>query len=212
MSAPDAGAAGTKAAGTSTAGTSAAGTGRAGARSGFDAGSTPARILAAAADEFAERGLAGARVDRIAERAGANKQRLYAYFGSKDALFDAVVEDRIDQFVDAVPFTADDLPGYAVRLLDFNLAHPELVRLLLWHTLERPGVLDGLAEWQRATEAKVAALHDVLGGRPSPGNPSAASLLAQVLGLVHGLLLVPGAARGTVRDDLTAAVHRLVAD
>jgi AcrR family transcriptional regulator len=194
----------------SSADTSSAGPVRARAR--VEPGSTPARILAAASDEFAERGLAGARVDRIADRAGANKQRLYAYFGSKDALFDAVVEERIDRFVDAVPFTADDLPGYAVRLLDFNLAHPELVRLLLWHTLERPGVLDGLPEWQQATEAKVAALQALLDERPAPGGPSAASLLTQVLGLVHGLLLVPGAAHGTVREDLAAAVRRLVTD
>ncbi len=184
--------------------------------SGFAPGSTPARILAAAADEFAERGLAGARVDRIAERAAANKQRLYAYFTSKDALFDAVVEDRIDQFVDAVPFDADDLPGYAVRLLDFNLAHPELVRLLLWHTLERPGVLERLPEWGRATTAKLEALQAVLDARPGPAaagrRPSAERLLTQVLGLVHGLLLVPGAAQGPVRDDLAAAVRTLVGD
>jgi AcrR family transcriptional regulator len=183
---------------------------RPGARTGFAAGSTPARILAAATDEFAERGLAGARVDRIAERAGANKQRLYAYFGGKEALFDAVVEDRIDQFVDAVPFTAGDLPGYAVRLLDFQLAHPELVRLLLWHTLERPGVLEGLPEWGRATSAKVAALQAELDVRPAPGGLSAASLLTQVLGLVHGLVLVPGASGGASRTDLAAAVRRLV--
>ncbi|GIG21993.1 hypothetical protein Cch01nite_27170 [Cellulomonas chitinilytica] len=178
--------------------------------SGPEPGSTPARILAAAADEFAERGLAGARVDRIAERAAANKQRLYAYFTSKDALFDAVVENRIDQFVDAVPFDADDLPGYAVRLLDFNLAHPELVRLLLWHTLERPGVLAGLPEWQHATTAKVEALQAALDRRPGVTGASAERVLTQVLGLVHGLLLVPGVAQGAVRDDLHAAVRRLV--
>jgi len=179
---------------------------------GFAPGSTPARILAAAADEFAERGLAGARVDRIAERASANKQRLYAYFTSKDLLFDAVVEDRIDQFVDAVPFDADDLPGYAVRLLDFNLAHPELVRLLLWHTLERPGVLERLPEWGRATTAKVGALQAMLDARPGSQDMSAERLLTQVLGLVHGLLLVPGAAQGAVREDLAAAVRTLVGD
>ncbi|MBO9554602.1 TetR family transcriptional regulator [Cellulomonas sp.] len=178
---------------------------------GFADGSTPARILAAAADEFAERGLAGARVDRIAERASANKQRLYAYFTSKDLLFDAVVEHRIDQFVDAVPFDADDLPGYAVRLLDFNLEHPELVRLLLWHTLERPGVLERLPEWGRATTAKVGALQASL-DRRGTADVSAERLLTQVLGLVHGLLLVPGAAQGAVREDLAAAVRTLVGD
>ena len=48
---------------------------------------SPDRILAAAAAEFAERGFAGARVDRIARRARVNKAMLYYHFGSKQALY-----------------------------------------------------------------------------------------------------------------------------
>ena len=51
------------------------------------------RILAAALEEFARYGLGGARVDRIAARAGANKRMLYYYYGDKEALFLAVLED-----------------------------------------------------------------------------------------------------------------------
>ena len=50
------------------------------------------RILVAAEGEFARYGLGGARVDRIAARAGANKRMLYYYFGSKDDLFLRVLE------------------------------------------------------------------------------------------------------------------------
>ena len=50
------------------------------------------RILEAAKQEFAAHGLAGARVDRIASKAGANKRMLYYYFGNKDDLFLAVLE------------------------------------------------------------------------------------------------------------------------
>ena len=50
------------------------------------------RILAAALEEFARFGLGGARVDRIAARAGANKRMLYYYFGNKEELFLAVLE------------------------------------------------------------------------------------------------------------------------
>ena len=50
------------------------------------------RILKAATAEFARYGLGGARVDRIAERAGANKRMLYYYYGNKEALFLAVME------------------------------------------------------------------------------------------------------------------------
>ncbi|MFD6108194.1 TetR/AcrR family transcriptional regulator, partial [Nocardia salmonicida] len=53
------------------------------------ADATKARILQAATDEFATYGIAGARVDRIAKTAGANKNLIYIYFGGKDQLFDA---------------------------------------------------------------------------------------------------------------------------
>jgi TetR/AcrR family transcriptional regulator len=53
--------------------------------------STRDRILSAALVEFAERGLAGARVDEIARRAEINKQALYYYFGNKDRLFQATL-------------------------------------------------------------------------------------------------------------------------
>ena len=52
------------------------------------------RILASALGEFARYGLGGARVDRIAANAGANKRMLYYYFGNKEDLFLAVLESR----------------------------------------------------------------------------------------------------------------------
>jgi AcrR family transcriptional regulator len=55
--------------------------------------STKEKILHAARGEFAEKGLEGARVDRIAERSGANKRMIYHYFGNKDGLYTAVLED-----------------------------------------------------------------------------------------------------------------------
>ncbi|SEC22085.1 DNA-binding transcriptional regulator, AcrR family [Nocardioides exalbidus] len=98
---------------------------------------TRARILEAARVEFAEFGFAGARVDRIAERAQANKAQLYSYFGNKDALFDAVLDDALVSIVDAVPIDAADLPGYAVRLYDHYLDEPWVIRLATWTRLER---------------------------------------------------------------------------
>src|SRR5246127_6013045 len=53
---------------------------------------TRQKLLAAARREFADSGLAGARVDEIAARAGVNKQLVYHYFGDKDALYLAVLE------------------------------------------------------------------------------------------------------------------------
>jgi AcrR family transcriptional regulator len=104
-----------------------------------DSRDTRARILAAATAEFAARGIAGARVDRIAAESGASKPMLYAYFGSKEQLFDAVFTAHVVANSDRVPFTADDLPGYAVRLYDDYLADPALLRLVAWKRLEISG-------------------------------------------------------------------------
>jgi AcrR family transcriptional regulator len=101
-----------------------------------NAAETRRRILAAATEDFAGRGVAGARVDRIAAAAGVNKAQLYAYFGDKLALFAAVYRTHAAAIVDAAPFTVDDLAGYAVGLYDAAQQRPEVIRLLAWARLE----------------------------------------------------------------------------
>jgi TetR/AcrR family transcriptional regulator len=59
---------------------------------------TRAAILGAAEDYFARAGLAGARIDAIAEAAGVNKALLYYYFKSKGGLYEAVIEDHFREF------------------------------------------------------------------------------------------------------------------
>ncbi|GAA2637256.1 TetR family transcriptional regulator [Paractinoplanes durhamensis] len=117
---------------------------------------TSRRILDAAAAEFAERGIAGARVDRIIAAANTNKAQLYGYFGSKDGLFDAVIADRTDRLMSNVPFDPADLPGWAVRMYDENLRNPELVRLAAWLRLERRPA--GRLGDNSRDEAKLAAI------------------------------------------------------
>ena len=184
--------------------------------------STPERIIESAAEEFARHGLAGARVDRIAERAEANKQRIYAYFGGKEALFDQVVSARILDLLETVPFDAEDLPGYAARLFDFTVGHPELVRLLLWHTLERPGMLGALERSATSSAAKVVALRDAQARHPEQIDATVPPdrLLGQVLATVHGSILMVGgmlavpegtAAADDVRNDVRRAVTRVIA-
>ncbi|MFC7585359.1 TetR/AcrR family transcriptional regulator [Nonomuraea antimicrobica] len=68
----------------------------------YDAGATRQRIFQAATAEFAEHGLAGARIDRIAAAAQANKQAIYLYFGGKEKLFGAVVRAKLDEICHAV--------------------------------------------------------------------------------------------------------------
>jgi AcrR family transcriptional regulator len=116
----------------------------------YDSAATRSRLLDAAYHEFSERGLAGARVDRIANAAKANKQAIYAYFGSKEDLFDAVLADRLGVLADAAPYTPDDLPGYAAALFDALSETPDLLRLTSWRQLERndatPGEIDSHRE------------------------------------------------------------------
>ena len=61
-----------------------------------DAERTRQALLAAAEIEFSTKGLAGARVDVIADQASANKRMLYYYFGSKEELYLAVLERAYD--------------------------------------------------------------------------------------------------------------------
>jgi AcrR family transcriptional regulator len=100
-----------------------------------DAEATKQRIFDAASAEFAEHGLAGARVDRIAQRAEANKQLIYAYFGSKEGLFAEVLARRLEELAEDIPPDPARLAEYAGDLLDFHADHPELTRLLMHEAL-----------------------------------------------------------------------------
>lgn len=182
-----------------------------------DSAATRRRIVEAATAEFAAHGLAGARIDTIAKRAGANKQLIYAYIGDKEQLFDATLEANIEQLLDAVPFDADDLPGYARRLRTFNAANPDLVRLVLWHSLERPGRIGllPLAQSSGAHKAQAIAAAQAAGHIDASLPPDV--ILQHLLALVHATMLdtVHGPAvdaGGADTDDgLEEAVRRLVA-
>ena len=95
------------------------------------------RILKAATAEFARHGLGGARVDRIAERAGANKRMLYYYYGNKEALFLAGMEAsylRIRNAERSLKLGETDPAEGIRRLVEFTwayyLKHPEFLTLL----------------------------------------------------------------------------------
>ena len=120
-----------------------------------DATATKTRILDAGVREFARYGLAGARVDRIAESAPANKRSIYAHFGNKEELFDLVVAHALIEMAEAVPFTAGDLADYAGRLYDYLLTHEYVLRVTTWAQLERP---EANAEEVEAYRPKVAAI------------------------------------------------------
>jgi len=102
-----------------------------------DAERTRREILAAARQEFAENGLSGARVDAIAARMKTNKRMIYYYFGSKEGLYLAALEEvygdirRMEQELDLESLTPSD----AVRRLieftfDYQETHPDFIRMV----------------------------------------------------------------------------------
>ena len=107
------------------------------ARKGRDAEATRRDILTAATVEFSRKGLGGARVDEIALRAKANKRMIYHYFGSKEKLFTAVLEEAYGHIRAAeleLPL-AELSPEQALERLvrftwDYYLAHPEFISLV----------------------------------------------------------------------------------
>jgi AcrR family transcriptional regulator len=105
---------------------------------------TRASILAAATAEFARHGLGGARVDRIAERAGSNKRMLYYYFGDKEGLFQAVLEQTYadirsaEQKLNLLDATPEDGVRRLIELTwAYYIAHPEFLTLLNSENLHR---------------------------------------------------------------------------
>ena len=127
------------------------------------------RILASALGEFARYGLGGARVDRIAASAGANKRMLYYYFGNKEDLFLAVLESRYAHIRRAEQglHLADLDPPEGVRRLvrftwNYYLKHPEFLTLLNSENLHRARHLRRSRQIAAMHSPLVAMLRDLL--------------------------------------------------
>jgi TetR/AcrR family transcriptional regulator len=108
-----------------------------------DASATREVLLDAATLVFAEKGFAGARVDEIAERAGANKALIYAYYGDKKGIYRAVLASRFGELTDPAfseAFTSEVSPRRALeeivrRLLRLLIKDRAFARLLAWDLL-----------------------------------------------------------------------------
>ncbi|MBO9649829.1 MAG: TetR family transcriptional regulator [Variovorax sp.] len=134
-----------------------------------DADRSQLAILASARDEFSQRGLAGARMDSIAERAGLNKRLIYYYFGSKDDLFLAVLEGTYASIRQAEQrlHLEDVEPVEAIRRLvsftwHYYLEHPEFITLLNSENLHRAVHLKRSERIQEMNSPLIKLLDDVL--------------------------------------------------
>lgn len=134
-----------------------------------DADRSQQAILAAASEEFAAHGLGGARVDRIAERAGVNKRLIYYYFGNKEDLFLAVLEDAYLHIREAERqlHLADLRPVDAVRKLteftwNYYLDHPEFLTLLNSENLHRAKHLEQSQRVREMNSPLIQTLGEIL--------------------------------------------------
>jgi AcrR family transcriptional regulator len=172
-----------------------------------DSTATQARILDAAINEFTAYGLAGARIDRIAETAGANKRSIYVYFENKERLFNAALHRVLTDMTAAVPLTEDDLPGYAGRMFDYSLAHPQAVRMSAWRKLERPAAGPNDSELYAH---KIVTMTTGQSGATSGLPPT--DLIVLIFGLASAWMIVPDDLLSADGSDPTSpariAIHR----
>ena len=134
-----------------------------------DADRTQQSILRAAMAEFADKGLGGARIDAIAERAGINKRLIYYYFEGKDQLFLTVLEQTYDDIrsaEQALHLEAQD-PVQAVRELvaftwNHYVRHPEFLHLLNSENLHRARHLKQSSRIREMNSPLIQTLGEVL--------------------------------------------------
>ena len=111
----------------------------------WDTEGTRRRLRDAALVEFAANGHDGTTVAAIADRAGVNKERLYSYYGDKQALWDLVLATELERLATAVSLTGaglDDIGEFAGATYDYHASHPELSRLLQWEGLRHGPAAD----------------------------------------------------------------------
>ncbi|MFJ1460139.1 TetR family transcriptional regulator [Nocardia sp. N2S4-5] len=186
-----------------------------------DPEATRARIFDAATQEFAAYGIAGARVDRIARNAKANKQLIYAYFGDKQQLFHQVLEKAMLDVAASVSTDIDDIDAWVDAHIDYHRKHPEFLRLQMWEALEldpdevSAGELRAARYLDKTTKVEDAQRRGLL----RPDLP-AGYLLTLLTGMINYREALPQSARFVIGEDddpeawrswLKDAVRRVVA-
>ncbi len=134
-----------------------------------DAERSRADILAVARAEFVEHGLSGARVDAIAEKTATTKRMIYYYFGSKEGLYSAVLQQAYAG-IRAAEATLElrqlDPLAALRRLIEFTFeyedAHPDFVRLIAIENIHQAAYLARLAKIRNFNADAIATLEEIL--------------------------------------------------
>jgi AcrR family transcriptional regulator len=130
---------------------------------------TRAVILSAATDEITAKGLGGARVDEIADRAGVNKRMIYHYFGDKDGLYLAVLEAAYEEIrseeikLDLKKRDPDEGMRELVAFTwNYYRDHPEFLSLLATENLHRAAYLKRSKKIRELHSPLVGMINDLL--------------------------------------------------
>lgn len=133
-----------------------------------DPARTMADIIEVATREFAEKGLAGARIDVIAAAMRTSKRMIYYYFGSKEGLYIRVLEEayRRIRAIEAELHLEDLEPQDALRRLvaftvDYQLANPDFIRLVMTENIHRGEFLAQSGVIRKLNVPAINAVHAV---------------------------------------------------
>jgi AcrR family transcriptional regulator len=134
-----------------------------------DPDGTKRNIIEVATEEFAGKGLSGARVDDIAARTKTSKRMIYYYFVSKEGLYIAVLEEayRKIRSIEASLDLEHQPPEKALRTLvgftfDYQNAHPEFVRLVMNENILNGAYIARSRAIQRLNNTVISALESLL--------------------------------------------------
>jgi AcrR family transcriptional regulator len=133
-----------------------------------DPARTMAEILAVATHEFADKGLTGARIDAIAAATRTSKRMIYYYFGSKDGLYLAVLEEayRRMRAIESDLHLDDLSPVNALqRLVEFTYDHhrdnEDFIRLVMNENIQRGDYLRQSQSIQQLNTQAIESVRDV---------------------------------------------------
>ena len=177
-----------------------------------DPESTKQRIFEAAVEEFTEHGSAGARVDRIAAKAQANKESIYRYFGTKDELLRRVLDRFLDDRGEQLLPQSQEMDAYAAGLFRYFTAHPEFLRLSLWEGLELGAQPDqpAMEHRHRHYSEKLASIAEQQQAGSIDPELDPRHLLVVILGIANYWHVLPQLVRvifGTEPDAATLERH-----
>jgi AcrR family transcriptional regulator len=139
------------------------------ARRKYDPEETKRNILDVATAEFSAMGLAGARVDAIAERTNTTKRMLYYYFGSKEGLYEAVL-DKVYGDIRALEqdlHVGELAPVDGMRRLveftfDYHDRHRDFVRLVSIENIHGAKYIEHLKTFRSRNASAIVTIEDLL--------------------------------------------------